>query len=107
MKTNLDKQAIYEDEKINTKTHYESNFYFEEDDEELIWIYCENDCIAEVFISIEVDNTIYCSVNLNPNFEVDFDNLQSKLEDFLACERDYNLLDIHVKMSPFSGDIWT
>lgn len=105
MKTNLDKQAINKDEKITIKTHYESNFYFEEDDEELIWIHCGNDCIAEVYICIEANNRIYCGVNLHPNFEVDFDNLQSELEDFLACERDYNLLKIDVKMSPFIGYI--
>ena len=106
MKTNLINQTANETEKVIAKTYYESDFYFVDDDEDLIWVYGENDCIAEVYICTGTENGIYVSIDLNPYFDINFENLQSELEDFLVCERDYDPFDLDVILSPFSGDMW-
>lgn len=107
MNTNLNNQTTEETEKIIIpKTFDSSDFYFEEDDVELIWVSCEGEYIAELYICEDTgyNDRIYVGITLNPYFEVDYDDLESQTIDFLVCEREYDILDIDIALSPSSGD---
>lgn len=104
MNANLNNQTTKKT--IIHKTLDTSDFDFEEDDIELIWAYCEGRCIAELYICEDdsYSDKIYVGVTLNPYFEVDFDDLESQISDFLVCEREYGMCDLDIALSPSSGD---
>jgi hypothetical protein len=105
----MEKHLIEPTENVSThvdKQYFKSIFYFEYDDIEQIWVFSGKDCVAELYVCEDTgyDDKIYVGITLNPKFQVDLNDLESAIIDFLINEREYNVFNIDVELSPSSGD---